>query len=137
MKNYWIITIVLVLVIATAAFFGGMQYQKAQPVIYSGQGGMMQARRFGGQFGNVRPVRGQIISADSNTITVKMTDGSSKIIILSGNTSIMEATSAGKEALQTGKQVMVFGNQNADGSLTAQNIQLNPLQMRGVPSPAK
>ncbi len=141
MKNHWIITIVIVVLVGAGAFFGGMQYQKMQKVTFFGQAGMTQngGRRFGGQSGNARPIRGEIISADANTITVKMMDGSSKIIVVSVNTSITEATSAGKDALQTGKQVMIFGNQNADGSVTAQNIQLNPQQMqiRVTPHPTK
>lgn len=144
MKNHWIITIILVVVIGAGAFFGGMQYQKMQRPsfgggAFTGQGGAGRRGGAGGQFGNARPVRGEIISSDSNSITVKMSDGSSKIVLLGSSTSITEATSAGKEALTTGKQVMVFGNQNPDGSVTAQNIQLNPQQMqqRITPQPTK
>ncbi len=132
--NQWIITAVLVVVIGVAAFFGGMQYQKMQRV--QGFGGrfgqygpgaqMMGQGRQGGNNTNARPVAGQIISADDKSITVKMQDGSSKIVLLSDSTAITEATSAGKQALTSGKQVVVFGNTNSDGSVTATNVQLNP-----------
>lgn len=147
MKKHWIITTVLVVIVGAAGFFGGMQYQKMQRPSFGQngaffvQGGGAGGRRFGnGQFGsNARPVRGEIISSDSNSITVKLQDGSSKIVLLGSNTSIMQSTSAGKDALQTGKQVMVFGNQNSDGSVTAQFIQLNPeqMQIRMTPQPTQ
>ena len=59
-----------------------------------------------------------------------MQDGSSRIVILSASTDINKATKATKEDLKTGERVAVFGTQNADGSVTAQSVQLNP-QLRG------
>lgn len=137
MKNHWIITAVLVVIVGAGAFFGGMQYQKSQRAAAFGQGNFAQGgRRFGAQqFGNFRPIRGEIISSDENSITVKLQDGSSKIVLVGSQTAISEATNAGKDALQNGKTVMVFGNQNADGSVTAQNIQLNPQEMRIMLTP--
>lgn len=118
---------ILLIIVGAAGFFGGMQYQKMQkgrPGQFSAPNGQM--RRLG-QNGTGRPIAGQIISTDDKSITVKLQDGSSKIVLLSGTTSITEATSSSKQALQTGKQVAVFGSDNADGSVTAGNIQLNPM----------
>ncbi len=133
MKNNSIIMTVLVaIIVGGAAFFGGMQYQKMQPAaggnrqFANGQNG---GRRAGGPNGMGGAVRGQIISADSSSITVKMSDGSSKIVLINGNTMITEATTANMQALTSGKQVLVFGSTNSDGSVTAQNVQLNPQQM--------
>ncbi len=128
MKNLKVLTIILVVIVGAGGFFVGMQYQKMQrgnsgP---SGQGAGRIARTQG-QNGNFRPVRGEIISSDDKSITVKTQGGSSKIVLFSGSVSITEATSAGKESLKIGKQVMVFGSDNSDGSVTAQNIQLNPM----------
>ncbi len=137
MKNSRNLAVVLLVIGLAAGFFAGMQYQKSQRSQFlqaNGQAGNFQ-RRLGGQNGNIRPVAGEIISSDDKSITVKMQDGSSKIVLLSGSTAITEATSAGKQALQTGKQVVVFGNQNSDGSVTAQNIQLNPQSRFGTPRP--
>lgn len=72
-------------------------------------------QRFGQRNGNFQPVRGEITSSDANSITVKMQDGSSKIVLLSDITAITEATSASKQSLTTGKQVMVIGS---NGSIT-------------------
>jgi hypothetical protein len=129
-----IITAVVAVLMAGGGFFAGMQYQKMQRSNFAqfanGQGGPGgQNRRFGGngQNGNIAPVRGQITSSDSGSITVKMTDGSSKIVVLSGATTISESATASAQALQPGKEVMVIGQTNSDGSVTAQNVQLNPM----------
>ena len=57
--------------------------------------------------------------------------------ILSEKTEINKAEKTSKENLKTGQQVAVFGTENSDGSVTAQNIQLNPQfrQMIDRPTP--
>ncbi len=82
---------------------------------------------------NGRPISGEILSSDDKSITVKLQDGSSKIVLLSDKTQINKATSVTKLDLKSGEKVAVFGSENSDGSVTAQNIQLNP-QFRGVGS---
>lgn len=72
------------------------------------------------------PTAGEIIGADEKSITVKLQDGSSKIVLLSEKTQINKAEKATKEDLKKGEKVAVFGTENPDGSVTAQNIQLNP-----------
>lgn len=142
MKNQVIIITILVAIIAGGAgFFGGMQYQKSQrPNFANGQfnGANGQTRQggqgFGGRVGqNGGAVLGEITSADDKSITVKLMDGSSKIVILSGSTSINKQANGTKDDFKTGTNVAVFGQANSDGSVTAQSIQLNP--MMGRPSP--
>ena len=70
---------------------------------------------------------GEISAQDEKTITVKLQDGSSKIILLSDKTSINKASVGLISDLTVGEKVAVFGTSNADGSVTAQNIQLNPV----------
>jgi ribosomal protein L2 len=147
MKNNVIIITVLVAIIAAGAgFFGGMQYQKSQRPAGGqfanrqfGQGSQGQFVRRNGQSGGA--VIGQILSLDDKSITVKMPDGSSKIVILSEATAINKQAEGTKSDLKTGENVAVFGSANADGSVTAQNIQLNPMirQFGGsvTPSPTK
>lgn len=127
-----IIAIVAILVVGGAAFFGGMQYQKSQRGNFAQANGQSRTALGQGAQGNranFRPINGEILNADDKSITVKLTDGSSKIVLLSGTSTITEATSATKQALTVGKQVLVVGTANSDGSVTASNIQLNP-QMR-------
>ena len=141
MKNNQLTVGLLILVIAGASFFGGMKYQESK-VIGNRQfgNGNTQNRagaggqgivRMGGAGGSANRMGGQIlgeiISADDKSITVKLADGSSKIILLSTTTSIIKSSEANKTDLTTGTKVGVFGQTNTDGSVTAQNIQLNPV----------
>jgi hypothetical protein len=132
MNKNVIIIVIIAVVIGAAGFFGGLQYEKSQRTqtgqffAAGGQGAGRRAGQNGGPNANFRPVRGDILSSDDKSITVKMTDGSTRIVLLSGTTTIMQATSAAKTDLTPGKTVMVIGTQNTDGSVTAQSIQLNP-----------
>ncbi len=133
MKNNLLILAVVGVVIGIAAFFGGMKYDQTKIAgtrqVAQGQGGANRGN-LQGRFGRgVRPVAGEIINSDDKSITVKMQDGSTRIVLLSSTTAISQAEPASKSDLKTGQRVAVFGMENSDGSVTAQNIQLNPQQM--------
>ncbi len=125
------VVIVVALIVGGLSFFGGTKYQQSQRGNgrqFAGGPNASGRGRFGGGSGQgFTPVRGDIIAADDKSITVKLQDGSSKIILFSDSTTINEATQAAKSSLTSGKKVAVFGTQNSDGSVTAQNIQLNPM----------
>ena len=130
MKNNLVITIIVVIVVAGIAFFGGMKYQQSKIGSFAqGQGGFRQRMAGQGQTA-FRPVRGNILSIDNNTMTVKLQDGSSKIVILSGSTTYMKEASSTKDDLKTGDTVMASGTSNSDGSVTAQTVQINPPAVR-------
>lgn len=143
--NKNIIWIVLVIVVGAGAFFGGMKYQQSKRTTqFRGVNGVpgtvqggAQGQRQGGQGAGNRmgfqPVNGDIINSDAQSITVKLADGSSKIVILSDKTVINKASTATKADLTTGQKVAVFGATNTDGSVTAQSIQLNPI-VREIPT---
>ncbi len=138
MKNPWVLTIIIAVTVGAAAFYGGMQYQQSQRGALvqrlNGPNGNNDGRRFGPNGNNNnRAVRGEILSLSNNNLTIKMPDGSSRIVILSGNTVITQSTSAAKSDLQNGKQIAVFGTVNSDGTITAQDIQLNPQGFLGRP----
>lgn len=120
------ITVLVAIVFAGAGFFGGMQYQKSLRT--AGLSGAAGAARFGrgaglgGNRGNA--TMGQIISDDGKTLTVKLNDGSSKIVILSSTTAINKQATGSASDLKAGETVAVFGQTNTDGSVTATNIQL-------------
>jgi hypothetical protein len=141
-NNTIIIAVVTLLVGAGAGFFGGMKYQQSRRTagfaqFAGGQGrtGLGTTRSGNGsQAGNFRPVTGSITSVDDKSATVKMADGSSKIVILSDSTKITKGTDASKSDLKIGENIMVTGTTNSDGSVTAQNIQLNPQEFRGGPN---
>ncbi len=142
MKNPMIMTIIVAIVVGCAAFFGGMQYQKSQtsgPMQgqFRGPNGGGPQGGFQGGSGNrqgMTPVSGEIISQDDTSITVKMQDGSSKIVILSDDTNINKSSEGSKTDLKTGETVTAFGTSNSDGSITAQNVSIGGNMMfRGGP----
>jgi len=137
--NKYIVPIVLLIVGLGGGFFVGMKYQQSKAP--SGQffGGMM--RRFGGGNGGgmgmgFRPVAGEILSMDDKSVTVKLPDGSSKIVILTDKTTFSKTETGSKSDLKVGTQIAVFGAANSDGSVTATNLQLNPMFRLNMGSPA-
>lgn len=140
------IFIVIALAVGGASFYGGMVYgwnQAATNLSAQRRGGFDQ-QFGGGQFrgGNGANrtggpgeaggrngagfVNGEIIAADARSITVKMRDGGSKIILFSDKTEISKFVAGAAGDLQVGENVMVTGTPNSDGSVTAQTIQQRP-----------
>jgi hypothetical protein len=143
MKNMKpVIPVILILIGLGVGFFGGFEYRTYQlnkaRVGFTGANGGFQ--RFNGalgargnnQNGGFRggAINGSILSMDSNSITVKLNDGSTKIVVLSGSTTYSNTTSALVTDLKTGINVAVFGTPNSDGSVTATIVQLNPMMFR-------
>lgn len=139
MKSANILAIVLLIVGLGAGFFGGMQYQKSQVSQNSAQRtGAGRAGGGQGRFGQGNgggAVVGNIISQDDKSITVGLQDGSSKIVLLSDTTTISKSDTGSKTDLKTGERVAVFGTSNSDGSVTALNVQINPMMRFGSASP--
>jgi len=137
-KQMHIITmVVLLIVIGAGSFFVGTKYQQRKSVsnfrqqITGGQGQGRNAQntdlaRNRGQVPGFRQTIGEIISVDDKSITVKMTDGSSKIVLISDSTTINQSTTAAKTDLKVGINVAVNGDQNTDGSVSGRNIEINP-----------
>ncbi|HET9946628.1 MAG TPA: DUF5666 domain-containing protein [Patescibacteria group bacterium] len=124
MNKTIIICAILVILAGAGGFLGGMQYAKNNNATGVGQ----YARRFGTGFrqNGVAPVRGQVISLDPTTMTVKLADGSSKIIVVSTNTTYLKLQAGALSDIKSGDTVMVLGTNNSDGSVTAQNVEINP-----------
>ncbi|PIS15691.1 hypothetical protein COT62_02320 [Candidatus Roizmanbacteria bacterium CG09_land_8_20_14_0_10_41_9] len=146
MKNNLIITIIVAVVFGLGGFFVGKTNQKDQPSAISGQFGEGQTRgpsgiqtqgtRTGTRTGNGQ-VMGEIINQDGVSITVKLQDGSTKIILYSAETTFSKTTEGSKSDLKVGERVGVSGTENSDGSVTAKNIQLNPIMRSITGSPPK
>lgn len=139
-NNAIVIALVALLVGGGLGFFGGMQYQKGQRSAAFGQfGGGFGARggsgAGGGRFRNGNGAVGTVLSVDNNSITVKLNDGSSKIVLLTSSTNINKAAQATVSDLAVGTTVAAFGTTNSDGSITATNVQVNPM-MRGPGGPS-
>lgn len=137
-KNLTIAIVSTAVIVGGAAFAGGMKYQQMKSPVrnFGANNTAGQAFRAGGNAGRgqgqagFRPVSGDIIAADAKSITVKLADGSSKIVFLSDKTMINKAATATTAELIVGAKVAAFGTDNSDGSVTAQSIQLNPTNMR-------
>jgi hypothetical protein len=128
-KNNYLLTVIIVLLVAAGSFFGGMKYQQSKQPSRSDFQAMRGARQGGfpstGPQAGTQMIRGEIISHDDASVTVKLADDSSKIILISANTKINKATEASVDDLMVGEQIMVVGQKNSDESISASQIQLN------------
>ena len=136
MKKILPIIIIALIVVAGGAFYGGMKYaqskisQQANAARAAFQNGRMMpngtagAGRING--GEANFTNGDIIAKDDKSITVKLQNGSSKIIFYSDTTQIGKFTSGTASDLTVGETVTVNGQTNSDGSITAQSIQVRP-----------
>jgi hypothetical protein len=133
-----IIPIIIVAIVAGGlSFYGGMKYgQSANPQTGSTRTDFQQMRSAGvgqagqrsgfGQGQNGGFTGGEIISKDDKSITVKLRDGSSKIVFVSASTEVMKSVHGSSNDLAVGEQVTVTGSANSDGSITAQSVQIRP-----------
>jgi len=146
------IVIATAVVVGGGAFFGGMKYAESK----SPRGRLSQAdfqnlqnlspeerqqrlQELGANAGGFRGgsgggqrnggglTSGEIISKDDKSVTIKLRDGGSKIVFLSDSTEIWKSTAGALSDLEIGKNISVNGTANSDGSITAQTIQLRPL----------
>ena len=136
----------LLIVFAAAGFFAGTKYQQSlSPAAgnrqFAGANGIGPNGARAGATGQRRTGGGQVIgsitSEDANSITVSMVDGSSKIVLLTANTTFSKSTEGAKTDLAVGTKVGIFGSANPDGSVTAQNVSINPImRITGQPTTA-
>lgn len=142
-----IIAIILgVIIIGGGSFFAGMKYGQSKS--------SSTTKGMGNDFANLSPeerqarfgqfagtgsdtvqrgaradggfVNGEILSKDDKSITVKLNDGGSKIVLFSTSTQIMKSASGSSDDLKVGDNVTASGTSNSDGSVSAKSIQLRP-----------
>lgn len=131
MKKILPIIIVALVVVAGGAFYGGMEYAQSKTIARNfGQGNQ---QRFQGPGSNTSSsqsgsgmTNGDIIAKDDKSITVKLQNGSSKIIFYSDATQVGKFTSGTASDLAVGETATINGQTNSDGSITAQSIQIRP-----------
>lgn len=139
-QNQLIIMFLVAVVMAGTGFFAGTKYQESKTPTFSrqfgngmqnpsgiGANGRGAAGTAGGARTGARQVVGDIIKSDDTSITVKMSDGSTRIVFVNDKTMINKASSAMKTDLTVGEKVAAFGTDNPDGSMNAANVQLNPI----------
>lgn len=127
-SNTIVIALLVAIIVGAGSFFAGMKYQQGKQPSRGDFQAMRGVRQ--GTPGVQRPagteaIRGEIISQDEESITIKLPDDSSKIVLISENTQINKAAEGSVEDLETGESVMIIGQTNPDGSVSATQIQLN------------
>ena len=132
MKDKKIVGVVVTgLLVAGISFWGGMTYagnnlKKAnenRQGVFNQNGGM---KGQGARVGNGGVVSGEVLSVDSTSMTVKLRDGGSKIVLLSPASKVEKTVDGVAADVTVGKSVMVTGTTNPDGSVTASSVQLRP-----------
>lgn len=69
---------------------------------------------------------GTIAAISDRSITIKSDEGSEKTVALADSTKYSKITESTSDGLAVSKKVMVIGQSNADGSITARSIQIRP-----------
>lgn len=137
-KKIFIIVLITIFCAGGIGFFAGVTYNQNKTLKErqiriqqfdgnSGQTGQRGARSFGG--GNF--MTGEIITRDDKSLTLKLRDGSSKIIFLSESTEVGAFVKKEIKDLQVGQIVNLNGKLNPDGSLTALLIQIREGEIAG------
>jgi hypothetical protein len=140
MKKILPIILVVIIIVGAGVFYGGMKYGQSKTSSGNPSGQNFQnltpeqrqqlSQNRAGRGGNGENfLSGEVISKDQQSLTIKMPDGSSNIIFFSDSTKVSKTIDGATSDIETGKQIMVSGSQNSDGSYTAQTIQIRQLPL--------
>jgi len=133
------------MVVLGGVFFGGMKYGQAN-IKGNFQANLAGGFQNGGATGMARAgganiaggfVTGDVIAKDTQSLTIKLRDGSTKIVLYSGSTEVSKFDAGTVNDLVVGKSVSITGSTNTDGSLTAKTIQVRPPMPSPSSSPAQ
>ena len=129
--NNKIVTVIVAIILMGASFYGGIKYSQSNTPArgnlagFPGSQNVATGTRNGRGFGaGGGAVIGDIISKDSGSITVKLADGSTKIVLVPASASVMKMVIGSDADLSVGKSIVANGTANSDGSITAMTIQL-------------
>ena len=141
MKKYLLAVGLTAALVGGGSFYGGMAYAKGRPAkgvvsgtrqfnaqfgSGSGANGQMRLGGAGGQRDGGGLVSGEILASDSQSLTVKMRDGSTKIVLFGTSAEISKFVVGTAADLKVGETVLVTGTANDDGSVTAKTVQIRP-----------
>lgn len=132
-QKYIAFSILALVLIAGASFYGGTVYAKSGQPNFRGGAGAAAFAQSGAAGGRTLTrggaggfTGGQILSMDASSLTVKGPDGSTKIILVSTSTPVMKTATGSLSDLSLGGNITVTGSPNSDGSITAASIQIRP-----------
>ncbi len=125
----------IAIIIAGGVFYGGMKYEQNKRSlngishqnfqnISSEQREQFTQEKMGKEIG-ASSFTGEVIDKDEQSIVLKILNNGSKIIFFSDSTEISKTIEGSINDIGIGKQIMVRGDQNSDGSYTAKIIQLS------------
>lgn len=121
--NLIIIAVVALVFSAGGGFFAGMKYQEQKTPDFPGRFGQRPAGQMQPEGQNSRrPISGEITSIDDGSVTVSLPDGGSKIVLLTDSTAVNKTEKVSGSDLLLGEEVQVLGQENADGSVTAESV---------------
>ncbi len=139
-KNLFL-TILIVVLFSAVSFIAGKNFpdrggsQMANRGQFGNQGRNMEnGQKFAGTQMRGGQILGEITAIENDKVTIKEVNGSSKVILLTEETSIVKTTVAPITDLKVGGKIAVFGKSTTDAIISAQNIQLNPLMPNASPS---
>lgn len=139
MKKILPVIIIIVLAVGAGAFYRGIKYaeSKSPQAKFTGAdfqkfGGAtaLGERENRGQFGagaSPGSLSGEIISQSQDSLTIKLANGSTKIVFVSESTQITKSIEGNLTDLSEGEQIFVGGTENSDGSYTAKTIRLGTM----------
>jgi hypothetical protein len=136
MKKISFLTVGIAVISLIVGLIGGYWYEKSSVSRLANssdqfpggraQQGFRSANSRAGGFAAGGAISRQVISKDDTSLTIKTRDGSSKIILITGNTTVAKSAAGLISDIATDAMVMVLGNLNSDGSITANSIQIRP-----------
>jgi len=144
----WIIVILVLLVaVAGGGFYLGTRYQSAQAAALAADRAQFFAQRSGDQGGaffgqngqggaggaNRGGARGAVDSVNGDTVVINTPQGP-VTAHLSGTTRITKSVAGTSDDIKTGETIVVTGERNADGSINAINIMIQPAPI-ATPTP--
>lgn len=119
---------VMGVLIAIVCFGGGYLAGKNQGGVQSSvsqnggrQGSGMNRTAFRGSAGLLA---GDVVSKDATSLSIKMRDGGSRVVLYSPSTSVLKSVAGVIDDVIQGEIITVSGTPNSDGSITAQSIQI-------------
>lgn len=139
-------TLAMAGIVCLVAGFGGGYYARGlirparipgQFANRTGQPGQNNAFRNGLLGGaNGRPIAGSIQTVGNGSLTIKTPDGSSRVVLLTSDTTFNKMIEGSAADFTTGTQVIVTGQEGTDGSVTATSIQAAPNNPPGPSVPS-
>ncbi len=117
----------LIVVIALGMFYIGAEYEKGKLSKLNSTCSLGKAKKSSKKHSVVTPsanaISGTITAKDDKTVTLKMADGTTKIVDYTAATTVGKNAKSTIADLVIGEEVTVSGQPNADGTFAADNIQ--------------